>query len=160
MIPIEFKFVKEELAGLNKRNRAKVTKPLLQEMLTFWLNRFLRRHFDKSAFYRYRNFKDRGTKTISEPGKRFVARSDRPNFETGQMMRRLRLSARIRGTAKKATLTMRGPWYTTIKGPNQPDKPAEITAFTRTEAKEIAQFAARRVVALIRKLNKGTPRGR
>lgn len=107
-----------------------------------WLNRFFDRHFHPTAYRRYgKVYTKRKTKRKNE----------RPLFDTGEMMQRLKLSATVTSTSKKATLTMRGPWWVRAYKKAGLDKVAELTAVSRGEVRELARFIGRRIPVLMRR---------
>lgn len=130
-----------QTAGLTKRGQNRVFKVLYAEVARMWLNRFFDEHFKTSAFFRYgRTYKKRWTK----------GKSDRPLFESGLMMQHLKSSARITSTSRKATLTMRGPWYFTAYR-RALDKVMELMVMNRRELKQLAAYMARRYPVLVRR---------
>ena len=141
MFPIVFNVTITGDGFTNKRALAKHLKLGYQAMLYTWLQRFYERHFEASAFSRYPAVYKRRRVSKSE-SRRESERPElarrRPNIRTGEMFQRLRDSARVRGTAKGATLTMLGPWYTDLFGVgNQPDKAREITTVSGVEQAEL-----------------------
>ena len=72
----------------------------------FWHGRFLRRHFDESAYGRY-HFKRR-TRDYTQR-KRRVKRHNRPLFWSGKTMREALRRIGVTGTSKKATGKITAP---------------------------------------------------
>ena len=113
-----------------------IVKEGMREILDFWHNKYLPKHFTKAGAREYK-YEDRSSTHMKKKIKYY--RHADPLVYTGDMKKMLKQMLFISGTAKKATGKMRGPKYLHTKGRNQPDKADEITRISRPEIQIFAQ---------------------
>lgn len=131
MFPIVFEVELQGVMVVRDRRRFKrLIKLAMRATLFFWHERFLRLHFNRTAFFRYG----------AVYTKRKSRRGGNPNVLTGRMKRMLEQVIRVTGTEKLMTGTMKGPAYTDVRRPGQPDKAREISFVNSGEQRQMARF--------------------
>lgn len=126
----------------------------------YWVDRMLRGHFEPGAAEKYRyKFRSRGYRRrkdrafaagrpFQRGGEPVIAGSNQPNVLTGYMRREMTRSVVVRGFPTRATVYMYGPAYLSTRffKKAQPDKPAEITAVTTEERRELAKVLEQEIL--------------
>ncbi len=132
----------------------KLTRPAMLEAIELWHNKFLPGHFRPGASQKY-NYSKRAISTMNR--KEGIARTGRrdallPLVHSGRMRREVSRVIRVSAlkTGKRAHGVMSGPRQLSIRRPGYPDLQRELTAITREEAQQLAEFTAANIVERIK----------
>ncbi len=147
----------KEIAGpdATAKEFRRAIKPSLKEAVELWHQDITPLHFHPSAFFRYKGpdtYQPRNFRYNQRKYKRFGHRN--PLQYSGQLKREVLRESRVSGTAKSATLVMRGPKYLfQFKlGGDDHDKAKELTAVHPQELKRLSDFVVKRVGERIKRL--------
>lgn len=123
---------------INKSEYGKLSKHILQDLISWWHRRMFPGHFERSAHAKY-GYQSRDRKYVMKKLKRFKQAIDL--IKTGEMQRDLTTMIRISGTAKKGRGTMTGPRYLSMirRDPTRPHLAAELLAVTKAEEMKLAK---------------------
>lgn len=148
MIDIKSKIVfKKSPRGMAKAF-AEAREKAMADVGRHWHGQMLPKHFEESAFARYK-YEPRSPRYVKRKERKYGHR--RPLVFTGTLMRTVLGAAQIRATSRRVTVRMSGPrWlagYIAFRGRagRGPDKRKELTMILKNEGAELATIAARRV---------------
>lgn len=121
-------------------------KPSIREGLKasteFWHRWYLKGHFKQSAMSRYRY--RRRTQKYNDFKKKKYGHT-KPLVLTGDMERQMRRSRTVRGTSKRASVTMSAPNYIHRSQANQPNKKLEVLTLLKYEEDVLVRVVEKRI---------------
>lgn len=144
MIPARITITEQRPPDVARRRFGEMTRVANRAAVLVWHSQHLPRHFEPNAHYRYRH-KARTAKYLKRKSKLaaagLVERGGRvDNVYSGTLERMVRAWAQVRAFPSRATVTMSGPRYVTMKpkSATRPHIAAELTTVTTDESQSMA----------------------
>jgi hypothetical protein len=130
----------------------KIVKPVLKQLIKIWHQKYMPRHFERSASFKYgyrpRTWQHQRRKYFLN---RVIGRTPMPLVFTGRLKIEVSQNIRVVGTKQGAKGTVRGPryLYRYSKGGARPHLAGELTKVTTNEIEEQLKWVERETLKRI-----------